>query len=176
MPIGNRIRKIREFRGLTQKELGIRCGFNEDNADVRIRQYENNSKVPRVDNLRKISEILEISSSVLMPNSIYEEFVENLLWAETEFGELDLFSFAVMNVQPKNALEIPWKYDAKYNKYDSERWVSDVPIGLTINNIDINNFLRDWLKVKMKLVQEEITEEEYFEWKINWPESSLKDR
>ena len=41
--IGGKIKKYRELRGWTQKELGIRCGFTESTADVRIAQYEINS-------------------------------------------------------------------------------------------------------------------------------------
>ena len=45
--IGAKIKKIREYRGLTQKILGIRCGFSDATADVRIGQYEKNKKTPR---------------------------------------------------------------------------------------------------------------------------------
>ena len=40
MSVGSNIRHIRELRGLTQKELGLKCGFSASTADVRIRQYE----------------------------------------------------------------------------------------------------------------------------------------
>lgn len=172
MSIGMRIKRIREFRKLTQKELGIQCGFNEDNADVRIRQYENDSKIPREENLKNISKVLKISYSVLMPGSEYEELIENLLWAEEVFGEIDLFSFSVLNEQPKGEVDFGWKYDAKYNRYDAEGWLSNVPIGMTFRNSEINIFLKEWYQIKRELIQGKITQDEYFEWKINWPESS----
>lgn len=174
MSIGVRIRKIREFRGLTQKELGVMCGFNEDNADVRIRQYESNRKIPRKENLKNITDALQVSYAVLMPSSVYEEFFENLLWAEETFGDIDLFSFEVLNERPQNILDVPWKFDARYNKYDVERWISNVPIGIAFQNSNINEFLNEWMKIKSELLQGTITEAEYFEWKINWPESSIK--
>lgn len=34
-----RIKRIRTFRGLTQRELGLKLGYEERNADVRIAQY-----------------------------------------------------------------------------------------------------------------------------------------
>ncbi len=43
LSIGDRIKKARVFRGMTQKELGIAVGFNEKNADIRIAQYEGNT-------------------------------------------------------------------------------------------------------------------------------------
>ena len=36
MKLGVRIRKIRMFRNITQKELGRRLGYGENSADVRI--------------------------------------------------------------------------------------------------------------------------------------------
>ena len=43
MKLGARIRKIRMFRNITQKELGRRLGYGENSADVRIAQYESDS-------------------------------------------------------------------------------------------------------------------------------------
>lgn len=38
--IGGKIKKWREYRHKTQKDLGLECGFPESSADVRIAQYE----------------------------------------------------------------------------------------------------------------------------------------
>ena len=40
MTIGEKIKNARNLRGLTQKELGIKLGFDEKSADVRVAQYE----------------------------------------------------------------------------------------------------------------------------------------
>lgn len=40
MAIGDKIKKIRMKRDMTQKELGLAIGFNEKTADVRMAQYE----------------------------------------------------------------------------------------------------------------------------------------
>ena len=45
--IGGKIKRYRELRGWSQKELGIKCGFSASTADVRIAQYEKNKKIPR---------------------------------------------------------------------------------------------------------------------------------
>lgn len=37
MTVGEKIRTIRTFRGMTQKELGLAVGFPEKGADNRIR-------------------------------------------------------------------------------------------------------------------------------------------
>lgn len=38
--IGQRLKFVRRFRRLTQKELGLLMGYSEKTADVRIAQYE----------------------------------------------------------------------------------------------------------------------------------------
>ena len=63
--IGGKIKRIREHLGLTQKQLGLRCGFSESTADVRIRQYESNKKVPREKALKTLCYALEIEEHAL---------------------------------------------------------------------------------------------------------------
>ena len=55
MAVGDRIKRIRNFRKMTMKELGMAVGFDENSADVRIAQYENNSRKPKEELLRKIA-------------------------------------------------------------------------------------------------------------------------
>ena len=45
MAVGDRIKRVRNFRGMTMKELGMAVGFDEKSADVRIAQYENLSLI-----------------------------------------------------------------------------------------------------------------------------------
>lgn len=40
-------KRIRTFRGLTQRELGLKLGYEERNADVRVAQYESGYRVPK---------------------------------------------------------------------------------------------------------------------------------
>ena len=47
MSTGENIKKIRNMRGMTQKELGMAVGFGEDSACPRIAQYEIGSRTPR---------------------------------------------------------------------------------------------------------------------------------
>ena len=58
MTQGQRIRFVREFRHMTQKELGLACGFPKASADVRIRQYESDQKSPKKDALELIALLL----------------------------------------------------------------------------------------------------------------------
>ena len=54
MILGERIKRIRTFRGLTQRELGLKLGYEERNADVRVAQYESGYRVPKKDTLMEI--------------------------------------------------------------------------------------------------------------------------
>ena len=60
LKLGARIRKIRMFRNITQKELGRRLGYGESSADVRIAQYESGQRTPKQETLIRIAEILEV--------------------------------------------------------------------------------------------------------------------
>ena len=69
MAIGERIHFIRNLRGMTQKYLGIRAGFPERAADVRMAQYESGTRTPKADLTKNLAGILEVSPQALdLPN------------------------------------------------------------------------------------------------------------
>lgn len=61
MTTGERIRKYRKIAGITQKELGDRCGMKSS----MIQSYESNRRNPKIENIRKIADALSISESLL---------------------------------------------------------------------------------------------------------------
>ncbi len=63
--IGKRIRFIRKTRGMTMKYLGRAVGLPENSADIRIAQYESETRTPKADLLRKIADVLEVSPDAL---------------------------------------------------------------------------------------------------------------
>ena len=67
MNTGKKIKLIRTFRGLTQKELGEACGIHE----VAIRKYELGKNLPKPEQLRKIADAL-----VVNVNSLMEFYIE----------------------------------------------------------------------------------------------------
>ena len=54
MAIGERIRRIRIFRKMTQSQLGEAVGL----SDVRIRQYEIGNRTPKEEMIEKIAKAL----------------------------------------------------------------------------------------------------------------------
>lgn len=68
---GKKLKQIRLFRKLTQKELAIMSGL----TDAAIRNSELGNRSPKIEQLRKIADALECDISSLIdhePNSIFE--------------------------------------------------------------------------------------------------------
>lgn len=61
MDLAKKIRKYREFRGMTQRELGESCGFPTKSADSRIREFESGKTCPKQEILQKIADALNVS-------------------------------------------------------------------------------------------------------------------
>lgn len=60
--VGDRIRKIRTEKGLSQSELGEMVGLTAD----RIQKYENGARKPKMDLLKKIASALGVSTLALV--------------------------------------------------------------------------------------------------------------
>lgn len=65
MAIGERIRFIRNLRGMTQKYLGTLVGFPEKTADIRMAQYEAGSRTPKEDLTKALAGALDVSPLAL---------------------------------------------------------------------------------------------------------------
>lgn len=64
--IGNRIRSARLQKGLTQAELAEKAAI----AINSIRLYESGKRVPKIDNLQKIADALNVSIQYLAPSFV----------------------------------------------------------------------------------------------------------
>lgn len=62
MTIAKKLKKAREEKGLTQKQLADKCGI----VDSAIRKYESGKINPKPDALRKLAEALDISAMELL--------------------------------------------------------------------------------------------------------------
>lgn len=60
MSTGENIKRIRKFRGMTQKELGIAIGIGEESASPRMAQYETDNRTPRKEMLNKMAVVLDV--------------------------------------------------------------------------------------------------------------------
>ena len=61
MAIGKRIRFFRNRKGMTQKQLGELLGFLGKTSDVRMAQYESESRTPKQDLVKEMAYLLDVS-------------------------------------------------------------------------------------------------------------------
>ncbi len=62
---GRKLKHLRQKNHLTQKELEMALGFPEDSADVRIAQYETDTRKPRDEILVKMAKTLNVPLDIL---------------------------------------------------------------------------------------------------------------
>ena len=148
MRIGQRIKQARIHRGLTQKELGMMVGFDENTADVRIAQYESSTRTPKDDMREKLGKALEINPRYFFDSDLYA--AEDFMFL---FFELDSVSRLDLT---------PFK--------DGTR----TRVNIHINYGLVDDFLVDWMEKKQALAEERITKQEYTEWVLTWPYSASK--
>lgn len=65
MAIGKQIRYFRKLRGLKLKELGMQMGFPEKSADVRIAQYEAETRTPEAELTAALAHAMDVSPLTL---------------------------------------------------------------------------------------------------------------
>jgi len=166
MTVGEKIKKIRTFRGMTQKELGLAVGFEEKGADNRIAQYETNYRVPKRDLLDKIAEALHVDCQnfYTIEPGCAEDFMRTFFWLDEDTPRaICLFQL----VRNPGITGVSDDTAVRYN--DSNDWPAQPPVGIYFQYGLVDDFMHEWLLRQQELDAREITREEYFEWKINWP-------
>lgn len=61
--IGLRLKTARFYSGLTQSELGIRAGLDEETAGSRISHYENEVHSPDFTLVKRLAKVLDVPSA-----------------------------------------------------------------------------------------------------------------
>ncbi len=140
MAIGERIRYIRNLRGMTQKWLGIKVGYSEKTADVRIAQYESGSRSPKDDIIRKLAEVLDVSTAALTVPDI--ENCNGVM--HTLFALEDLYAFRIDEVDGEPVIRLN-KNSREYPK--------------------MTELLLAWQKETQKWRDGEISKEDYDQWR-----------
>ena len=145
MAIGERIRYIRNLRGMTQKYLGILVGFDENAADVRIAQYESGARTPKENMVADIAKALDVCpQAIALP---YIDSYEGL--AHTLFALEDLYGFQISSIDGELCLTL------------------DKSKGMTY--VSMFDIFHKWKKEADKLKNGEITEDEYNTWRYTYP-------
>ncbi len=145
MAIGERIRFMRNLRGMTQKWLGIQAGFPEKTADIRIAQYESGTRVPKEDLTESLAKALGVSPAAL-----------NIPDIESYIGVMHTL-FALEDL-----------YALKIDEIDGE-----LVIRLNQNTREFSQMfklLQLWAQQAAKRREGEISKEDYDDWRYNFPE------
>lgn len=102
MPIGERIRFIRNLRGMTQKYLGISIGFPQKTADIRMAQYESGTRTPKTDVTNELAKVLDVSPQALTVPDI-ESYIGLM---HTLFATEDLYGLKIDKIDREVCLRL----------------------------------------------------------------------
>ena len=152
MAVGDRIKRTRNFRGLTQKELGVALGYDDNTADVRIAQYESGTRTPKEDTLKKIAETLDVNYRAIYEPTLYA--AEDVMYTLFELDEH--YDRAMI-------------YDVEDN---SDPFSPEQRKAISFGTHLLDDFLLEWQQRKKDLADGLISKAEYMEWKLNWPQTS----
>ena len=152
MAIGERIRFIRNLRGMTQKWLGQAVGFPEKTADVRMAQYEAGSRTPKEDLVNAFANVLEVSPLALS----IPDIDSNLGFIHTLFAVEDLHGVRV----EKNDNEVHIVFDG--SKPNTDRSVFQM--------------LSAWAEQAERFRNGEISKEQYDRWRYTFPAEDTTQR
>jgi len=152
MAIGERIRFIRNLRGMTQKWLGMAVGFPERTADIRMAQYESGTRTPKADLTNSIAAALEVSPSALdVPN------IENYNGImHTLFALEDLYGFRIDTLNDEVCIRLDKDNGTEY--------------------ITVLEMFTAWQKQAEKYRSGEISKEEYDNWRYNYPQETKRKK
>ena len=151
MAIGERIRFIRNLKGMTQKWLGIAVGFPEKTADIRLAQYEAGTRSPKADLTNELAKVLEVSPEALaVPNIDSYTGVSHTLFALE-----DIYGLRIDDIDGQLVL--------KLNKNMGNTYLSMFDIFVT------------WNDASKKYANGEMTKDEYDHWRYNYPKQLLGD-
>ena len=150
MAIGERIRFFRNLKGMTQKFLGVKVGFPEKTADIRLAQYESGTRTPKSDLTEALADALGVSTMAL-----------NVPDIDTDLGFMHTL-FALEDI-----------YGLKIDKLDDEMCIRlDKNRGTSY--ISLLERFTALQKEAEKYRNGEISKEEYDRWRYTYPEVEVQ--
>lgn len=159
--IGDKIRIYRKYRGMTQKELGEKCGLGEST----IRNYELGNRYPDRQTLTQIADVLRIDMFSLLdpdptdPTSALHVLFDlercyGLIPKKTEDGQLSIVLDQNADTGIKKALTSQEKQ----------------------KRLQFRENLSLWAHVRKVYDEGNLLDEEYDDWKIAWPDFIDQDQ
>lgn len=146
MAIGKRIRFFRNRKGMTQKQLGELLGFLGKTSDVRMAQYESESRTPKQDLVKEMAHLLDVS-----PRAITVPEIDSYIGLmHTLFALEDMYGLKIGEIDGEVCLRL------------------DKFAGTTYTTMF--DMFHAWQEQAARLEQGEITAEEYDQWRYKYPE------
>lgn len=146
MAIGKRIKFFRNRKGMTQKQLGEILGFLGKTSDVRMAQYESETRVPKAELIKEMAHLFDVSPHALTVPDIDT----SIGLMHTLFALEDIYGLKISKIDGEICLRLD---KSDYSTYSS-----------------MNKMLTAWQLETTKLENGEITKEEYDEWRYKYPE------
>ena len=150
MAIGERIRFIRNLRGMTQKYLGIMAGLPERTADIRMAQYEAGTRTPKEDLTKALAHALDVSPDALTVPDI-DTYIGLM---HTLFALEDLYGFKIDRLDGEICIRINRQNGPTFAK--------------------MTGLLEPWEEMAQKYRNGEISREEYDQWRYRYPRSEAE--
>ncbi|MBR3395595.1 MAG: helix-turn-helix transcriptional regulator [Firmicutes bacterium] len=150
MAIGERIRFIRNLRGMTQKYLGTQVGLPEKTADIRMAQYESGTRTPKEDLTYALANALDVS-----PHALNVPDIDSYLGLiHTLFALEDLYGLTI----EKRDGEVLFRVNPRKGE----------------DAAHLSEMVCDWALVAEKFRAGEISKDDYDKWRYNYPKFDSK--
>ena len=145
MAFGKRIKFFRNRKDMKQKELGELLGFLGKTSDVRVAQYETETRTPKADLVKEMAQIFGVS-----PRAINVPNIDSYLGLmHTLFALEDMYGIKIGEIDGELCLRL----DREHREYQH-----------------LFEPFHTWQQMAAKLESGEISQEEYDNWRYNYPE------
>ena len=150
MAFGKRIKFFRNRKGMKQKELGELLGFLGKTSDVRVAQYETEARTPKADLVKEMAQIFNVSTRAInVPN------IDSYLGLmHTLFALEDMYGIKIGEIDGELCLRL----DREHREY-----------------LHLFEPFHAWQQMAAKLESGEISQEEYDNWRYNYPEMDTSE-
>lgn len=152
MAIGQRIRFFRNRKGMTQKQLGKMLGFLGKTSDVRMAQYESETRIPKADLVKEMAKIFDVSTHAL-----------NVPDIDTYIGLMHTL-FALEDI-----------YGLKISEINGELCIK-LDRSITAPGSQLDSMFRAWNQQSNNLENGDITKDQYDEWRYKYPQLDTYQR
>lgn len=137
--------RIRDIRGMSRKELGIKAGFSKFTAERKIALCEGNRKILKDKDMKKIAKALNVHPFVL----------RNELPSHDELSAIYMLFYL------------------RENSFITFRSFKD-DVYIMFHSTFIREFLKEWNTQRNRYTNKEITYKEYIQWLISLPDRMSK--